>query len=160
MKYSQTNAKPSYTPRKPTGGLTQQSAQPEPQNLAGTRRREVNLGSEKVQEGRCFCERREDGDCGGWGRRIWENHPSPKAAGGKWKLDTAAGTKLKREKGERRGFNLNEDCKQGEHKGCNSAAPHLAVLWWEGESPGREQSPGGSQMTQEKAVPLMEGHLV
>ena len=38
MKYSQTNTKPSYTPRKPTGGLTQQSAQPEPQNSAGDRK--------------------------------------------------------------------------------------------------------------------------
>ena len=44
MKYSQTNTKPFYTPRKLIGGLTQQSAQPEPQNSAGTQHREVNLG--------------------------------------------------------------------------------------------------------------------
>ena len=54
MKYSQTNTKSSYTPKKLIGGLTQQSAQPEPQNSVGTWYREVNLGSEKVQEGRCF----------------------------------------------------------------------------------------------------------
>ena len=65
MKYSQTNTKPSYTPRKLIGGLTQQSAQPEPQNSAGTRCGEVNLGSEKEQEGSCFCKQREDRD---WGR--------------------------------------------------------------------------------------------
>ena len=44
----------------------------------------------------------------GWrlrGGRIRENHPSPKAAGEKGeKLETATGSKLKREKGERRGF--------------------------------------------------------
>ena len=41
MKYSQTDtkARPSYTPRKLIGRLTQQSAQPEPQNSAGTRDR-------------------------------------------------------------------------------------------------------------------------
>ena len=36
MKYSQINTKQSCTPRKLILGLTQQSAQPEPQNLAGT----------------------------------------------------------------------------------------------------------------------------
>ena len=81
MKYSQTNTKPSYTPKKLTGGLTQQSAQPEPQNLAGTWHGEVDLESKKEQEGRCLCEQREDGDWGGG--RIWEKHPSPKAAGEK-----------------------------------------------------------------------------
>ena len=45
MKYSQANTKPSYTPRKLIGGVTQQSAQPEPQNSAGTQHQEVNLGS-------------------------------------------------------------------------------------------------------------------
>ena len=52
MKYSQTNTKSSYTPKKLIGGLTQQSAQPEPQNSAGTRYREVNLGREKPVVGR------------------------------------------------------------------------------------------------------------
>ena len=87
MKYIQTNTKPSYTPRKLIAGLTQQSAQPEPQNSAGTQRGEVNLGSKKVQEGRCFCEWREDGDWVGAGRKR-EKHPFPKAAGEKvenWK---------------------------------------------------------------------------
>ena len=101
MKYSQTNTKPSYTPRKPIGGFTQQSAQTEPQNSAGTWRGEVNLGTEKPRRARkCFCRRREDGDSGENTRKA----PLPKCS---WrengKLETAAGTKLKREKGERRG---------------------------------------------------------
>ena len=50
MKYSQTNIKPSYTPRKLIGRLTQQSAQPEPQNSAGMRHEELNLGSQKPQK--------------------------------------------------------------------------------------------------------------
>ena len=93
MKYSQTNTEPSYTPRKPTGGSTQQSAQPEPQNSAGTWHGEVTLGREKAQEGRCFCEWREDGD---WERENTGKAPLPKS---RWresgKLETAAGTKLK-----------------------------------------------------------------
>ena len=46
------NTKPSYTPRKLIGGLTQQSEQPEPQNSAGTWCRQVNLGREKLAVGR------------------------------------------------------------------------------------------------------------
>ena len=66
MKYSQTNTKPSYTPRKLIGGLTQQSAQPEPQNSADTIHGEENLGSEKpLRVGNSFCRQREDGDWGG-----------------------------------------------------------------------------------------------
>ena len=83
MKYSQTNTKPSYTPRKLTGGLTQQSAQPEPQNSAGTRSGKLNLGSGK---GGAFARgERTESRVGG---RIREKHPSPKAAGEKvenWK---------------------------------------------------------------------------
>ena len=78
-----------YTPRKLIGRLTQQSAQPEPQNSAGTRHKELNLGSKKPQNiGNHFCRRREDGDWGGRGGSIWVKHPSPKAAGEKvenWK---------------------------------------------------------------------------
>ena len=102
MKYRQPNTKPSYTPRKLTGGLTQSSAQPESQNSAGTRPGEVNSGSEKVQEGRCFAggERTEMGLWGGV--ENTGKAPLPKSS---WresrKLETA-GTKLKREKGERR----------------------------------------------------------
>ena len=80
MKYSQTNTKPSYTPRKLIGGLTQQSAQPEPQNSAGTWHREVKLGREKLVAGReppLQEQRTETGEVG----RLQENHPSPKAAG-------------------------------------------------------------------------------
>ena len=98
MKYIQTNTKPSYTPRKLIGGLTQQSAQPEPQNSAGTRHGELNLGSEKPQQvGNRFWGRREDGDWGGGQNTV--KAPLPKSS---WresgKLETAAGTKLKREK--------------------------------------------------------------
>ena len=60
------------------------------------------MGSEKLRKvGNCFCGQREDGD---W--RMGKNTgktPLPKSS---WresgKLETAAGTKLKREKGERR----------------------------------------------------------
>ena len=80
MKYRQTNTKPSYTPRKLIERLTQQSAQPEPQNSAGTRHGEVNLGSEKAQGGAFVSrERTETGHRGS----IWEKLPSPKAAGEK-----------------------------------------------------------------------------
>ena len=75
------------------------------------------------------------------------------------KLETATGTKLKREKGERRGFKF-QDCKQRERKVCSSAARYLAVLWWEGRIPRSTVGPGGSWATQGKAVPLLEGYLV
>ena len=48
----ETNTKPPYTPRKLSGGLTQQSAQPELQNSAGTWHGEVNLGTEKPAVGK------------------------------------------------------------------------------------------------------------
>ena len=87
VKYSQTNTKPSYTARKPIGGLTQQSAQPKPQNSVGTRSGQVKLGREKLVAGR------EPPLQVGRGRRLgegenMEKHPSPKAAGEKvenWK---------------------------------------------------------------------------
>ena len=91
MKYSQTNTKPSHTPIKLIGGLTQQSAQPEPQNSAGMPHKELNLGSKKPQKvGNHFCgrERMETGAGQGRGGGIWEKHPSLKAAGEKgenWK---------------------------------------------------------------------------
>ena len=47
MKYRQINTKPSCTPRKLIGGLKQQSAQPEPQNYAGSWCGGVNLGNRK-----------------------------------------------------------------------------------------------------------------
>ena len=102
MKYRQTNTKPSYTPRKLMGGLTQQSAQSEPQNSAGTRHGEVNWGREKLQRtGNYFCMWREGRD----GEENTGKAPLPKSS---WKesakLETATGTKLKMEKGERRGF--------------------------------------------------------
>ena len=89
MKYSQINTEPSYTPSKLIGGLTQQSAQPEPQNSAGTWPGEVNLGREKPEAGREPLLQEEKGlRLGGGGQRIQEKHPSPKAAGEKvenWK---------------------------------------------------------------------------
>ena len=102
MKYSETNSKPSYTPRKLIGGLTQQSAQPEPQNSVGTQSTEVNLVSEKLQSvGNHFGRQREDRDWGGGENKG--KAPLPKSS---WresgKLETATGTKVKREKGERR----------------------------------------------------------
>ena len=65
---------------------------------------EVNLGREKLwRAGSRFCMWREDGD-GGGGKNMGKA-PFPKSS---WrergKLETAAGTELKREKGEKRGF--------------------------------------------------------
>ena len=99
MKYSQTNTTPSYTPRKLTGGLTQQSAQPEPQNSAGTRRGEVNLGREKPAVGREPLLQVERGQRLGWGGvENMGKAPLPKSS---WresgKLEIATRTKLKRE---------------------------------------------------------------
>ena len=74
------------------------------------------------------------------------------------KLEIAAGTKLKREKGE--GLNSIKTVNKGSTK---AATPQLITWWWsggKGESPGTEWGPGGSQATQGKAVPLLEGHLV
>ena len=81
MKYSQTNTKLSYTPRKLIGGLTQY-AQPEPQNSAGTWNGEVDLGREKPAVGRELPLQVERGQRLEQGR-IQERHPSPKAAGEK-----------------------------------------------------------------------------
>ena len=105
MKYSQTNTEPSYTPRKLTGGLTQKSAQPEAQNSAGTWHGEVNLGSER--RGKEVILRAERRRRLGVGGEYGKSTPPQKQLEESGKLDTAAGTKLKREKGERRGFNLN-----------------------------------------------------
>ena len=85
MKYNQTNTKPSWTPRKLIWGLTQQSAQPEPQNSAGTQLGEVNLGREKsLRTGRCFaCGQRTE-----MGREFRKSTAPPKAAAKKvekWK---------------------------------------------------------------------------
>ena len=59
------------------------------------------MGSKKLQEGRCFCRQREDGDWG-VGEKTGKA-PLPKSS---WrergKLETATGTKLKRDKGEQR----------------------------------------------------------
>uniref|UniRef100_A0ABI7XAA2 Solute carrier family 24 member 5 n=1 Tax=Felis catus TaxID=9685 RepID=A0ABI7XAA2_FELCA len=61
MKYSQTNTKPSYTPRKLIGGLTQQSAQPEPQNSAGNSTQCIVPPSLEFPEGFFTKQERTDG---------------------------------------------------------------------------------------------------
>ena len=116
----------------------------------------MNLGSEKPrQAGRCFCGQREDGD----GGENMGKTPLPKSS---WresgKLEPAVRIKLKREKGE--GLNSIKTVNKGSAK---SATPQLDT-WWcsggKGESPGIEWSPGGSQVTWGKVVPLLEGYLV
>ena len=84
VKYSQTNTKPSYIPRKRTGGLIQQSAQPEPQTSAGMWRREVNLGSERRRKGGAFAsgERTETRGGGEYGKSI----PPQKQLERKWNI--------------------------------------------------------------------------
>ena len=101
MKYSQINTKPSCAPRKLIGGVTQQYAQPEPQNSEVTLHGEVNCGREKPQTaGSCFCLQREEGDGGGeYGERTPQKQKRESG-----KLETAAGTEIRREKGERRRF--------------------------------------------------------
>ena len=81
------------------------------------------------------------------------------------KLETAAGTTLKREKGERRkekGEGLNSI--KTVNKGSAKAATPRLNTWWcsggKGESPGTEWGPGGSRATHRKAAPLLEAHLV
>ena len=85
MKYSKTNTKLSYIPRKLITGLTQQSAQPEPQNSAGTWRGEANLGREKPAVGKELPLQVERGQRLGWGR-IRESTPSQKQLERKWKI--------------------------------------------------------------------------
>ena len=64
---------------------------------------EVKWGREKLQRaGCCFCLQREDRDGGGVGENMGKAPPPQKQLERKWKLETAAGTKLKRDKGERR----------------------------------------------------------
>ena len=102
LKCSQINSKPSCTPQKLSGRLTQHSAQPEPQNSAGTRHREVNWGRERLQRvGRCFCGERTEK----WGEGTGKAPATPeKQPERKGRVETAMETELKREKGERRGF--------------------------------------------------------
>ena len=85
--------------------------------------------------------------------------PLPKSSWRKSrKLEIAAGTELKREKGE--GLNSIKTVNRGS---AESETPHLDT-WWcfdgKSESPGPEWGPGGSQATRGEEVPLLEGHLV
>ena len=95
---------------------------------------------------------------GGVGRNMGRA-PLPKSS---WresgKLETAAGPKLKREKGE--GLNSIKTVNKGSTK---SATLQLHTCWCsgeKGESPGTEWGSGGSWATRGKAVPLLKGHLV
>ena len=99
MKYNQINTKPSRIPRKLIWGLTQQSAQPEPQNSADIWHRDVNWGREKPwRAGRCFCLWREDRD-----EEATGNLPPPKNQHKrKWKSGNSCRDWTK--KGQRRGF--------------------------------------------------------
>ena len=86
MKYSQTNTKPSCTPRKLIGGLTQQSAQPETEFSRYVAQRGEFGEQEAVERRELLLWVREEVYWGGG--RIREKHPSPKAAGEKmenWK---------------------------------------------------------------------------
>ena len=91
MKYS--NIKPSCTPRKLIWWLTQQSAQPEPQNSAGMWHGEVNLGKEKSRRaGSHFCVQREDGDRARWGGNMGKAPLSKSNWRETGKLETATET--------------------------------------------------------------------
>ena len=116
------------------------------------------MGSKKATEGREPLLRAERGRRLGKGENTGRA-PLPKSS---WresgKLETTAGTKLKREKGQ--GLNSIKTVNKGSTK---SATPQLHT--WrcsgeKGESPGTEWRLGGSWATQGKAVPLLEGHLV
>ena len=74
------------------------------------------------------------------------------------KLETAAGTKLKREKGE--GLNSIKTVNKGSTKAATLHLDNWQCSGGKGESPGTEWGPGGSRATQGKVVPLMKGHLV
>ena len=129
MKYSQTITKPSCPSRKVIWGLTQQSAQSEPQNSAGLWCGEVNLGREKLQRaGSHFWVQREDGDRGRAGENM-EKGPLPKSSWREsWKLETATGTKLKSEKGERRKEGLNSI--KAVNKGSTKSSNPQLNTWW------------------------------
>ena len=102
MKYNQTNTKPSFTPRKLFGGLTFYTTRTTEFSRYTTRRAE--LGEQEAPKGRERLLRAERGWRLGRGGEYGKA-PLPKNS---WresrKLETAAGTKLKREKGQRRGF--------------------------------------------------------
>ena len=74
------------------------------------------------------------------------------------KLETAAGTKLKSEKGE--GLNSIKTVNKGSTKAATLQQNTWQCSGGKGESPGTEWGPGGSQTTREKVVPLLEGNLV
>ena len=100
---------------------------------------------------------RERTETGKGGGEYGKSTPPQSSWSESGKLETAAGTKLKREKGE--GLNsiktVNKGCTV-----CNSAAPYLVVLWWEGQIPRNRVGSRRFSATQGKAVPLLEGDLV
>ena len=74
------------------------------------------------------------------------------------KLETAAGPKLKREKGE--GLNSIKTVNKGSSKAATPQLDSWRCSGGKGESPGTEWGPGGSQATWGKAVPLLDRHSV
>ena len=85
------------------------------------------------------------------GRRIQEKHLPRKLLERKWKVETATGTELKREKGE--GLNSIQTINRGS---AESETPQLNI-WRQsggkGESPGAEWSPGFFRLHREKWFP-------
>ena len=96
--------------------------------------------------------------------RIREKHPPKSNWTKSAKVETAAGTELKREKEERRkekgeGLNSIKTINRGS---TESETPQLDT-WWcsggKGESPGAEWGPGVFRLRGGEAVPLLGGHL-
>ena len=103
IKYNQTNTEPSYIPRKLIGGLTQQSAQPEPPNCRYVVWR-AELGEQEALKDREPLLRVERAWRLGRGVENGKITPPQKQMERKWKIRNSHRAKLKTEKGERRGF--------------------------------------------------------
>ena len=90
--------------------------------------------------------------------RAYRKAPLPKSSGREsGKLETATGTKLKREKGE--GLNSIKTVNKGSTKAATLQLDTWQCSGGKGESPGTKWGQGRSQATQGKVVPLWEGHL-
>ena len=83
---------------------------------------------------------------GGGGRENTGKAPLPKSSWrGSGKLETASGTKLKREKGE--GLNSIKTVNKGSVKAATPQLHTWRCSGGKGESPGTEWGPGSSQAT-------------
>ena len=76
------------------------------------------------------------------------------------KLETAAGTNLKREQEKGEGLSSIKTVNKGSAKAATLQLHTWRCSGGKGESPGAEWGPEGSRATRGKAVPLLEGHLV